>query len=136
MWLNPVPAETVMGAIIGAVLSSIMASLNYFNLATWLDVLFPLSFTFLILLFGVSSHFYCAATLQKKGPIRNVFGLVCLLTLASVICLDPQRAKISAAEGLQFLPSAGNFLMGGVLVIWFLSIRALTEFNKRTQAPE
>ena len=132
MWLNPIPAETVLGAIIGAVLSTIMAQLAYFNVASVSDILFPLVFSFLILLFGVSAHFFCAAHVQNKRQIKLIFGTICLLTILVVIGLDPQKAHISATDGVQFLPRPGNFLMAGILALWFCALRALTELKRHT----
>lgn len=57
MWLNPLPAETVIGAIVGAVLSTIMAFYKYFEVNSWIDSRYAIQLTFLILVFGVCLHF-------------------------------------------------------------------------------
>jgi hypothetical protein len=58
MWLNPLPAEKVIGAIVGAVLSAILAKYGYFDIHVWYEARYAIYFTFLILAFGISIHFH------------------------------------------------------------------------------
>jgi hypothetical protein len=130
MWLNPLPAETVIGAIVGAVLSTILAQYGYFGVESWIEARFALYFTFLILAFGISLHFYCAAVLLEKRTVARIFRLTAILILIIVLIGYAKRAQVGSDGSVLFLPNPGNSLICGVLLIWLLMVRSLTAFKK------
>lgn len=126
-WLNPLPAETVIGAVAGAILGSILERDNYLNLPNWLHSFFALQFIFLILAFGVCTHFYCAASYLNKSTVRkwSLFG--CFLTIAVVLLMYPKHLGLGKDASIIFLPHPYNVLMSGLLVLWLAALRALTQ---------
>ncbi len=122
MWLNPLPAETVIGAIVGAVLSTILSKYSYFDIAVWTDARFALYFTFLILAFGICIHFYCAAILLGRTAILRTFRFAYILILLVVWVGYAKRAGIQHNGMVIFLPNEGNSLVCGVLLIWLIGL--------------
>ena len=114
----------------GAVLSTILAQYGYFAVESWIDARFALYFTFLILAFGISIHFYCAAILLEKKVIMRVFRSIALFILLIVLVGYARQAQVSVDGTFLFLPHTGNALLCGVLIIWLLMIRSLTTFKK------
>jgi hypothetical protein len=130
MWLNPLPAETVLAAIIGAVLGTVLGKYGYFDISNWLDSRYALEFTFLIVSFGVACHFYCAACLLDKALIRRIFLLLAFVVFIVVLFYSPKVLTVSPDGTLSWLPNEGNALLGGVLLIWIFALRALTAIKK------
>lgn len=129
-WLNPLPAETVLGAIIGAVLGSILERNDYLNITSWLNSGSALLLILLILAFGVLLHFYCAACHLQKDTIRrwSLFG--CILAIAGMLFAYPKHLGIGPDASIIFLPHEYNALMSGVLILWLISLRALTQLKR------
>jgi H+/Cl- antiporter ClcA len=126
-WLNPLPAETVIGAIVGAVLGSILERNDYLDLPNWLHSFFALQLIFLILAFGICAHFYCAAYYLRKDLIRrwSLFG--CVLTIGIVLFMYPKHLGIGSDASIVFLPHEYNALMAGLLILWLVTLRILTQ---------
>jgi len=133
-WHNPLPAETVIGALAGAILGSLLERNDYFDISIWLDSFAVLQLICLILIFGISAHFYCAACSMDKGAIKRWAFYICIGILIGVLFLYPKNLGIGADGEIKFTPHAYNFLMAGVLVVWLLTLRLLTLF--KTLAPE
>jgi hypothetical protein len=125
-WLNPLPAETVIGAIVGAILGSLLERNDYLNISDWLHSFFVLQFVFLILLFGLGSHFYCAACYLQKPNIGRWALASSLLALLIVLFMYPKRVGLGPDAEIVFLPHEYNVLMAGVLLLWLLTLRTLT----------
>ena len=125
-WLNPLPAETVIGAIVGAVLGSILERNDYLTIPTWLQSFFALQYIGLIVAFGVCAHFYCAATLLKKHRISVWFRSGCILVIVIMLLSYPKHLGIGPDSTINFLPHEYNALLSGVLVIWVITLRVLT----------
>jgi hypothetical protein len=135
MWLNPLPAETVIGAIIGAVLGTIIAQSPYFEISEWMQARYPLLFTFLILSYGVSIHFYCAAVVLDRPKIRTIFLALCLLIFLGMV-FYPKEVGIDPGGRVSFLPESLNVLIAGTLMIWLVALRAMAELHRLSKSAE
>jgi hypothetical protein len=131
MWLNPLPAESSIGATAGAVLGTILATHPYFSVSNWLEVYLALAYTVLIILFGISAHFYCAAHLLQRTMIQKIFLLCCALLLVAIF-VNPKEAGLDEETAIRFLPHEVNLLVGGTLLVWLAALRILTEVKRRT----
>lgn len=129
-WLNPLPGETVIGAVIGAVLGSLLERNDYLNISTWLNSFFALQLIFLILAFALLAHFYCAACHMQKTLIRKwtLFGCIFVITL--MLFLYPRHLGIGPDSSIVFLPHEYNTLMAGVLLLWLITLRLLTQLKR------
>ncbi len=99
MWLNPLPAETMIGAIFGAILATIMEQYGYFHLTSLFDIRFPLEFAGAILIFGLTAHFYCAAVLLPPTRARGICLGVCIGILVLMAVYSPRQWTITAQGG-------------------------------------
>jgi peptidoglycan/LPS O-acetylase OafA/YrhL len=129
-WFNPIPAETTLGALAGAVLGSILERHDYLSIPTWVQSFFVIQFVLLIFAFGVAAHFYCAAAFLKKPRIRNVALVGCLLIIISLLFMYPKHLGIMPDSSINFLPHEYNVLMSMVLVMWLVALRLLTAMKK------
>lgn len=129
MWYNPIPAETVIGAIVGAVLSTILAQNEYFKIQNWMDTRYGLMFTVLIISFGVCAHFYCAARNLSRHRLANYFLLMCFLVVGVVLLINAQKLNLGLSGTFTFLPRWTNVMMAGVMMIWLCTLRILNSAN-------
>jgi hypothetical protein len=128
-WLNPLPAETVIGAFAGAILGSILERNDYLDLSNWMHSFYVLQFIFLILAFGICAHFYCAAAYLDKPAIRKWCSFGCFFTIVLVVIMYPKHLGIGDDASINFLPHPYNVLMAGLLVLWLAALRALTQLK-------
>jgi hypothetical protein len=129
-WLNPIPAETVIGAIVGAVLGSILERDDYLTIPTWMQSFFALQFIFLIVAFGICAHFYCAAALLKKEKIKSWSRGGCALVIFLILFIYPKHLGIGEDASINFTPHPYNALMSGVLILWVAALRILTQVKR------
>lgn len=138
MWMNPLPAETVMGAIVGAVLSTILAQYSYFTISVWTESRGAVLFVALILIYGVSAHFFCAACRSNiSGYIKYGTLMSCMFILGGIVIINP-RLPVNVTElgVISFRPNEGNILLDGVLAIWLAALWGLTLMAKHMDQPE
>ena len=133
MWLNPLPSEAVIGAIVGAVLSTVMAYYKYLEVNVWTDVRYALYFVVVILCYGVCLHFYCAAVLLSKHKIGLFFLVLCIVIYLVILIIQPKELTLTDSGQINFLPNPGSVLISGVLLIWLLILRTLTWVKLRTE---
>ena len=131
-WLNSLPAETVIGAIIGAVLGSLLERDDYLNISDWLHSLFALQLVYLILAFGILAHFYCAACDLQHMAVKRWSLAGCVLIILIVMLLYSKHLGIGPDASIIFLPHEYNTLVSGVLILWLVTLRALTKLKQMT----
>jgi hypothetical protein len=130
-WLNPLPAETMIGALVGAMVGSILERNDYFTISNWLESFVVLTLVLLVLLFGVFAHFYCAACFLGKDTISRWCFRGCLLSLLIVLFLYPRHFGIGPDASINFLPHAYNAVLAGILILWLATLRILTLVKRR-----
>lgn len=126
MWLNPLPAETVLGAIVGAVLSTILAHNGVFQVDSLAKLRPAILFVFAVVSYGVCIHFCCAAMARKRFDVTLSSFVLALIIIFAVSFLGVREFNLGEDGRLLLLPSLPNVLLAAVLAIWFAALAALT----------
>lgn len=132
-WLNPLPAETVIGAIVGAVLSTILAYNDVFNVTVGNELKDACLFIGQIITFGVIIHFFCAAFVMGVHYLAIFTFFTTLVIVANIAFLDLQGGGTVDVGRIDISFNLTNLLLSLVLSFWFIALFALTLIKKHVE---
>lgn len=125
-WTDTLPAETAIAAVVGAVLSTVLAQNNVFSIEHWYDSWPAIYLISLVLGFGVMIHFFCIAVVRKLPSVYLPSAMIAIGALFCIVFLNRADWRFPETGEIIFLPYAYNILLAGVMLIWYLSVQLTT----------
>lgn len=134
LWLNPLPSETVLAALSGAILSVIVSRTGIFSVETAFQLVSGICFMFLFLLYAIIIHFLCASVLARYHKMIYKLSAMAILLVFSPLLLDSNVSRLSDGFRISTKVDFYSILMVFLLGFWGLALLVLTLLKLRFQA--
>ncbi|WP_316226719.1 hypothetical protein [Bradyrhizobium sp. SZCCHNS3052] len=119
-WVQPLPCEGTISAVLGASLGVILALDGGLGGHDWSYVPTQLSLLAYVVVFAVSLHFACTAVIKRSGSIFAFFLILCV---ANGVLFNISRLRdvnVNVDQRIVFLPDNVATSVTIVFLVWLL----------------
>lgn len=125
-WLNPLSSEAVLGAVVGAVISTTLAYSEIFKVSDLYGLFYAVGFIFLVITFAIGIHFACASLIVRNYRVMIPSYTIVVLIVIIVALLDISVGEPNSSGHFVIGIRLENILLSSIFIMWAAALFILT----------